>query len=174
MTDRPNAPASSDSPARPGTPARSSRLVVGWREWIRLEGHDGVVHSPRIKVKVDTGARSSALHVRSMEAVTLEGIDHLRFVVEPLQRSPKQAFEMIAPLKDHRSVRSSSGEARVRPVVLLTLHLGPTSFVAEVTLTRRDRMSFRMLLGRTALRNRFLVDPTRSWLQSSPSRGPRP
>jgi hypothetical protein len=139
--------------------------VVGWREWVSLADHADVT----IKAKVDTGARSSALHVEEMEDIERDGQSWLRFLVLPRQRSRSSAFRVEAPLVDQRQVRSSSGTLEQRPVVTLRIALGTSVFPAEVTLTRRDQMGFRMLLGRTALRNRFLVNPATSYLQPPPN-----
>lgn len=155
MTDRPS-------------PSSSRLPPVGWREWVRLSLPGSPPATPPIKAKVDTGARSSALHVAALEPATVAGARGLRFLLHPHQGSDAEAVWLEAPLVDRRSVRSSSGEESLRPVVRLGLHLGTHNFEAEVTLARRDRMRFRMLLGRTALGNRFLVDPARSWLQSEP------
>ncbi len=150
-----------------GTPRKVHGLpLVGWREWVRLAG---TANAP-IKAKIDTGARSSALHALELEPVSREGVRYLRFTIFPAQRSEEGAFRMEAPLVDRRAVRSSSGVAETRPVVRVELELGGTNFPVEVTLTRRDRMGFRMLLGRTALRGRFMVDPGRSFLQGRRTR----
>lgn len=137
------------------------RPIIGWREWVRLPGH---TNRP-IKVKVDTGARSSALHAEELEPFERDGRRFLRFTLFPEQRTRRDPIRMEALLLDRRTVRSSSGEEEERPVVELPLELGGTQFSVEVTLTRRDRMGFRMLLGRTAVRGHFLVDPSRSYLQ---------
>lgn len=134
---------------------------MGWREWVRLPGHP----DRPIKVKVDTGARSSALHAEELEPFERDGQRYLRFTIFPEQRTRRDPIRMEAPLLDRRTVRSSSGEEEERPVVELDLELGGTRFPVEVTLTRRDRMGFRMLLGRTAVRGQFLVDPSRSYVQ---------
>ncbi|TVP47483.1 MAG: ATP-dependent zinc protease [Gemmatimonadales bacterium] len=138
--------------------------VVGWREWVSLADHAAI----SLKAKVDTGARTSALHVEELENVQRDGQPWLRFLVLPRQRSRSSAFRVEAPLVDERAVRSSSGASEERPVVSLRIGLGPVTFPAEVTLTRRDQMGFRMLLGRTALRDRFLVNPATSYLQPNP------
>lgn len=134
--------------------------VVGWREWIALP-ELGIA---RIKAKVDTGARSSALHAVDQEVVERAGKTYVRFSVFPIQRKKEGKVRGEALLLEHRSVRSSSGRTEVRPVVELEVEMGGRRFPVEVTLTRRDRMGFRMLLGRTALRRRFRVDPGRSFL----------
>ena len=165
-----------DKPAGPveesGTPGSGEHLtsghrpthgrpVVGWREWVALPGL-GIV---RIKAKVDTGARSSALHAVEIEEWEARDGRRLRFTVYPIQRSTRTAVRVEAPLVDRRRVRSSSGRQELRPVVRVDVGLGEEQFSTEVTLARRDQMGFRMLLGRTALRRRFLVDPGRSFLQ---------
>lgn len=146
------------------TPPRdhaASLPILGWREWISLPalGIGG------IKAKVDTGARSSALHATDLEEFRADGHDRVRFTVHPLQRDTALAHRVDAPLVDRRSVRSSSGAARVRPVVRVEVEVGGVRWPVEVTLARRDQMGFRMLLGRTAIRGRFLVDPARSFVQ---------
>jgi hypothetical protein len=144
----------------------SSRLpVVGWREWVALPG----LGIARIKAKVDTGARSSALHAVDQETVERDGRTFVRFSVLPVQRSSRSQVRTEAPLVDRRPVRSSSGRSEVRPVVEVEVEMGGQRFSVEVTLTRRDQMGFRMLLGRTALRRRFLVDPGRSFQQERAS-----
>jgi hypothetical protein len=148
----------------PAVPAPPLPLV-GWREWVRMPDH-----SPGwLKVKVDTGARTSALHVEDVALFRREGTGWLRFTVLPRQRTHLGAFQVEAVQVDERNVRSSSGSSEERPVVRLRLALGATDFSTEVTLTRRDQMGFRMLLGRTALRNRFLVHPAASYLQGTPT-----
>lgn len=139
--------------------------MLGWREWISLPG----LGVPWIKAKVDTGARSSALHVTELEEVDGETI---RFRVHPHQRRADGSVVGRARLVDRRSVRSSSGAAEERPVVELEVAVGGLRWPVEVTLTRRDEMGFRMLLGRTAVRGRFLVDPGASYLQRRPPDSP--
>lgn len=144
------------------SPSSRPLPIVGWREWVRLVGFE----LPPIKAKIDTGARSSALHATDIEELPS---GQVRFVIHPHQRRPDQASRLTAPLLDRRQVRSSSGEAQLRPVVRLEVELGGQRWPVEVTLARRDRMGFRMLLGRTALRGRFLVDPSRSFIQNRTS-----
>lgn len=145
----------------PGPPRPSRSLpVIGWREWVALPG----LGIARIKAKVDTGARSSALHAVDQEPIERDGERWMRFTVHPLQRSHEGAVRAEAPLVDRRKVRSSSGRAELRPVVRVEVEVGGLRYPVELTLTRRDQMGFRMLLGRTALRRRFLVNPGRSFL----------
>ncbi|WP_431245972.1 ATP-dependent zinc protease family protein [Leifsonia xyli] len=137
--------------------------TVGWREWVGLPG----IGVPWIKVKVDTGARSSSLHAFDIEE--LPG-DRVRFSVHPWQDSDRDAVTTECAVHDRRVVRSSSGHTEERVVVLLELVLGQRRVTAETTLTNRDQMGFRMLVGREALRQGFLVDPARSFLAGRPPR----
>lgn len=135
--------------------------LIGWREWLALETF-GI---ERIKVKVDTGARTSALHAYAIESLGLrEGVEWVRFVIHPAQRSAKPAVPVECPLVGRRWVRSSDGRQTLRPVVRCRMRLGVTVWNGDVTLVRRDLMGFRMLLGRRALKRRFLVDCSRSFL----------
>lgn len=138
--------------------------VVGWREWIALP--DWKV--PWTKAKIDTGARTSALHTFDLEPFTKDDVDWVRFVVHPWQGSDADGVEVEAPLVGSKEVRSSSGEAAVRPVVRTRIRLNEVEVPVDITLTRRDEMGFRMLIGRRALRNRFLVDPARSYAGGKP------
>jgi hypothetical protein len=138
-------------------------MPVGWREWASLPGLD----VPWIKVKIDTGARSSALHAYEVEE--LPG-DRVRFTVLPWQDSDLDATEVECPVHDRRLVRSSSGHTEERVVVLLQLTLGGRTVWAETTLSNRDQMGFKMLVGREALRQGFVVDPGRSFLGGKPPR----
>jgi hypothetical protein len=135
----------------------SNTLVVGWREWASLPSID----IPWIKVKIDTGARSSALHAFDLEE--LPG-DRVRFTVHPWQDADADPVVVERPIHDRRAVRSSSGHSEERIVVLLELALAGRTVLAETTLSNRDQMGFRMLVGREALRQGFVVDPGRSFL----------
>lgn len=134
--------------------------VIGWREWVGLP--DLVID--RIKVKVDTGARSSSLHAFSLQRFLRGGSSWVRFQVHPVQRSLKGCTEVEAEVLEYRSIRSSNGKSSRRPVILTKVELMGTLWPIELTLASRDEMGFRMLLGREAIRNRFLVDTGRSYL----------
>jgi hypothetical protein len=136
---------------------------MGWREWIAIP----TLGIDRIKAKVDTGARSSALHAFDITDARIDGREAVRFGVHPVQRTHDPVVEAIAPLVDRRQVRSSSGVPELRPVVAVTVALGGVEWEIEVTLTDRSPMGFRFLLGRQAIRRRWLVDAGRSYLQSS-------
>lgn len=146
--------------------------VVGWREWLSLAD----LGIARIKAKVDTGARTSALHAFDMETFEVEGAVWVRFRVHPIQRDPGTIVEAAAPLIDQRWVRSSSGRSTLRPVIRTEVVLGEKRWPIVLTLVRRDLMGFRMLLGREAVRHRFLVDPGRSFLAGAalPRQRPAP
>lgn len=133
--------------------------MIGWREWLALPD----LSVPRIKVKVDTGARTSALHAFDVVHFERDGIPWVRFAVHPLQRDMSTVQQAEAPLVDERWIRSSSGKQTRRPVILTTMVLGEYRWRAELTLVRRDMMGFRMLLGRQAVRRRFWVDPGASF-----------
>jgi hypothetical protein len=138
----------------------ATRDVLGWREWLVLPD----LGVEAIKAKVDTGARTSALHAFSVDEHLRGGAPWVTFRLHPLQKDESVEVDCSAPVVDRRRVRDSGGHATTRNVILTRVELGPHGFDAELTLTSRDDMRFRMLLGRTAMRGRFLVDPGRSYL----------
>lgn len=141
--------------------------IIGWREHLALPdlGIQGV------KAKIDTGARSSALHAFDVEIFEDQGKQMVSFKVHPYQRDTSHTTTAVAELLDQRLVRNSGGQATVRPVILTTVELISAvkahRWLIELTLTNRDVMGFRMLLGRQAVRQRFLVDAGRSYLHTS-------
>lgn len=137
-----------------------SSTIAGWREWVSLPG----VGVPWIKAKLDTGARSSALHAFDIEELPGDGGDRVRFRVRPWQRSDQDVVVVECPVHDRRLVRSSSGHSEERIVVLLEVELFGRAITAETTLSNRDQMGFRMLIGREALRQGFIVDAGESFL----------
>jgi hypothetical protein len=140
--------------------AARPKPAIGWREWVALP--DLGVES--IKAKVDTGARTSALHVFDLEVVARDGRDWARFEIHPVQDSAEAAVRAEAPIDEWREIKSSNGQVERRPVVVTRVGLMESEWPIEVTLTNRDEMGFRMLLGRQAVRRRFAVDPGRSYL----------
>jgi len=135
--------------------------VLGWREWVALPELD----LPAIKAKIDTGARTSALHAVKLKRFRRRGRPWVRFEVHPHQDDVENSVVAEALIIDERDVRSSSGKAEQRPVILARVNIGATTMEIELTLTNRALMGFRMLLGREAMRNRFLVNPGRSFCQ---------
>lgn len=145
------------------------REVIGWREWVSIPEWD----IPSVKAKVDMGARTSSLHAFDVEEIRVGRHRMVRFEVHPEQRSHTGRVRVTAPLLEYRSVRSSSGKACLRPVVRTAVQILGQSIEIELTLARRDLMGFRMLLGRQALRGRFVVDPGRSFLNGRRVKGTR-
>lgn len=140
------------------------KKLIGWREWISLPE----LGIPAIKVKVDSGARTSALHatkIRYLEKVG--GETWVSFEVTK-QLRPRKTVRVHAPLVEQRKVTSSHGHATIRPVILTSIQLGEEIWPIEITLVNRDPMGFRMLLGRKAIKARFLIHPARSFIQSKP------
>lgn len=141
------------------------RTTLGWREWLSLPD----LGIPAVKAKIDTGARTSALHSFFLEPFTEGGQMKVRFRIHPLQKRVDIELTCVADVIDRRLVRDSGGHHEMRYVIMTKMVVGGTEVEAELTLTDRDPMQFRMLLGRTALADKFLVDPARSFLA-----GPRP
>lgn len=140
---------------------------MGWREWVTLP----CIGVSWIKAKIDTGAQSSALHADHIEEfVGADGRDWVRFRVKPWQKSEANAALVECAIQDRRAVRSSSGHSEDRVVIRIDIELGGRTVAAETTLTNRDEMGFRMLIGREALSQGFLVDADRSFLGGRPPR----
>jgi ribosomal protein S6--L-glutamate ligase len=136
-------------------------FVLGWEEWVALPE----LGLPAIKAKVDTGARTSALHAFYAEPFGPQRSRKLRFGIHPVPRREDIAVECIARLVDRREVRSSNGEREHRYVIETPIRIGTRQWPIEVTLTNRHTMTYRMLLGRQAIAGDILVDPSSSFLQ---------
>ena len=151
---------------RRGTRRQSKdRPCLGWREWVELPDLSPVP----LKAKIDTGARTSTLHAFNLSHDERNGESWVTFEVHPLQRTKAHTTLVSHPIEGFRKVRSSSGHTEERPVIRTRIRIGSREFEIDVTLTSRDEMGFRMLLGRSAIRRRFLVDPGRSFLHPVPS-----
>ena len=139
-------------------------LTLGWREWVDLP-ELGLF---AIKAKVDTGARTSALHAFELREFEESGKARVEFKMHPNQRDAETVVVCTADVKDKRIVRDSGGHSEERCVIETPVRIGEDSWPIELTLTSRDDMLFRMLLGRTAMRDRAIVNPSRSYLTGKP------
>ena len=134
--------------------------IIGWREWVTLPA----LGVPAIKAKIDTGARTSALHVAHLETYTDEQSQRkVRFVLHPLRKRPALEIHCQADVIDERVISDSGGHREKRLVIRTPVRLGVLDWSIEITLTNRENMLFRMLLGRTAMHGRWLVDPAGSY-----------
>jgi hypothetical protein len=135
-------------------------LTIGWREWISLPDLD----LPKIKAKIDTGARTSCLHAFSVVPFEKEGKEWVRFGIHPYQDDTETEVFSEAAVIDKRIVSDSGGHKEERYVIATNIMLADQRWLIEITLTNRDTMLFRMLLGRTAMENRLVVNPGESFL----------
>jgi hypothetical protein len=135
-------------------------IKVGWREWVSLPQ----LGLPAIKAKVDTGARTSALHAFRIEEFSDNDVEYARFWIHPIQNNVEIEHMCEARIIDKRQVSDSGGHKEERYVIATDLYIDGVSWPIELTLSNRDKMKFRMLLGRTAMKDRVVVDPTSSYL----------
>ncbi len=142
---------------------RSEKPLIGWREWVVFPDFENI----RVKAKVDTGAQTSAIHAWNTKIIRKRGIDMVSFDLHPNQRDNRNSINCLAPLSDHRHVKNSGGHSQERIFVNTRILLGGTIWPIEISLTNRDEMSYRMLLGRAAIRGRYFVDAGRSFLLGS-------
>ncbi|MDJ0732393.1 MAG: RimK/LysX family protein [Crocosphaera sp.] len=136
--------------------------IIGWREWLDLP-ELGITE---IKAKIDTGARTSALHAFQVKEVEKDDKKMVHFQVHPYQKDSHHTVTCEAEILEWRHVTNSGGHQQYRPVILTPIEIAGQVWDIELTLTNRDVMGFRMLLGREAVRQRFLVDPGASFLLS--------
>ncbi len=136
------------------------KLTVGWREWIALPA----LGIPAIKAKVDTGAKTSALHTVALETYETNGVLMVRFTIHPLRKRPDISISCTAEVVDQRIVSDSGGHRENRYFIRTPVTLGEHSWPIEMSLTNRDNMLFKMLLGRTAMADQLMVDPDCSYL----------
>ena len=136
------------------------KIIIGSEEWCSFPS----LGIPAIKARVDSGAKTSSMHAFDIRTLKREGQSWVSFEVHPLQQNRKTTVRCEAPISDRRVVKSSSGDTEKRYVIKVPLKMGESLFEIEVTLTNRDSMGYRMLLGREAMQHRMLVDPSASFL----------
>ncbi|NDF12485.1 MAG: ATP-dependent zinc protease [Proteobacteria bacterium] len=138
---------------------KSDKMILGWQEWCALPE----LGLPALKIKLDTGAKTSALHAFDIETFEQGGIKYVRFTVHPLQFKQRYEKVCVAELIDERRVTSSSGHREKRYVIITPVVIGDKRWDIEVTLTKRDELAYRMLLGRQAMVGKVVVDPAKSF-----------
>jgi hypothetical protein len=134
---------------------------IGWREWVSFPE----LNIETIKAKIDTGARTSALHVSNIKINRQS--NKVSFTIHPAQRQHDPVIKATALMVDERPIKSSNGESSIRPVIKTELKVGTQVYDIELTLVNRDVMGFRLLLGRSAVKNHYLVNPGQSFLLKS-------
>jgi hypothetical protein len=139
---------------------RNPKLTLGWREWVALPD----LGLPAIKAKVDSGAKTSVLHAYHTEQYQADGVDMVMFLIHPIQKNYDFHVECHAPIIDYREVSDSGGHMEMRYVIESNILIGNASWPIELSLTNRDTMRFRMLLGRRAMENRAIIEPAASYL----------
>jgi hypothetical protein len=131
--------------------------LIGWRELVGLPQFKLF----NIKAKIDTGAKTSALHAENIEYVTIKGRKYVRFMIES---SDGKSIAIKSPLVEERDIKNSTGHKTRRPVVKTKIQIGKDIFEIEITLINRDLMGFKMLIGRDALVGRYIINPSKSYL----------
>lgn len=144
----------------PKSKIKKEKLIIGWREWIKLPD----LHVEAIKAKIDTGAKTSAIHAENIKFIKRRGRQMVKFDIYPFQKNKTKKNTATAELFDMRQVRSSNGQMEKRPVIITDIQLDGETWPIEMTLTKRDVMGFRMLLGRQAFQGRCVVDVEKSYL----------
>lgn len=138
--------------------------LIGWREWVGLPDWQ----IPAMKAKMDSGAKTCALHIFYVEPFEKDGETWVKFGIHAYDDSPETVNDCEAKVVDQRLVRDSGGHEEMRYVILSRCQLGNKIQDVETTLTNRDAMQFPMLIGRNALKNGFLVDSGASYLLGKP------
>lgn len=139
---------------------KAARLEIGWREWVELPA----LCERRILAKIDTGAKTSAIHAHRVRELVVDGRPHVEFYIHPVQKMRRPEVHCLAPIHDRRTIKSSNGAEQERIVIVTKLRLGGRVREIELSLANRDDMGFRLLLGRDALRKNVIIHPARSFL----------
>jgi hypothetical protein len=140
--------------------------IIGWREWVSLPE----LGIKAIKAKVDTGARSSSLHAFDMTFYKRAGNEYVKFDIHPDQKNTGKSINCHAKILEYRKIKSSNGMSEKRPVILTEIELLDQKWEIEVTLSNRDEMGFRMLVGRASIKDKFLVDSGKSFYSKNLSK----
>jgi hypothetical protein len=136
------------------------KTCIGWREWVCLPD----LAIPGIKAKIDTGARTSSIHASDIEVVKKKQKRYVRFTVFPLYNNRDISIECQSEIIDERKVTDSGGKSEIRYFIKTDLVIGERRWEIDVTLTNRENMRFRMLLGREALAGKVIIDPRKQYL----------
>jgi len=150
-----------DAELRRKSKTRRAPIDIGWREWVRLPGLCDIP----IKAKIDTGAKTSAIHAYRVHETEIEGVPHAAFFLHPVQKREQPEVFCRAPIVARRTIRSSNGALENRIIVRARFALGGRIWPIELSLTNRDEMGYRMLVGRSALKSRVVIHPARSFIQ---------
>lgn len=146
------------------TGPRKSPLQIGWCEWVSLPS----LGVSSIRAKIDTGARTSAIHVWRLRECLLDGAPHALFVLHPLAGTTRPAIACAAPIVGRRLIKSSNGIGALRLIIRTRLRMGKRSWPIDLSLANRDQMGFRLLIGREALGERALIHPAREHMLGEP------
>lgn len=144
--------------------SQTRKIIIGWREWLALPA----LGLPAIKAKIDTGARTSALHAFKIEEFERAEEPWLRFYLYPHKHHPKHNVQCEVPWLEKRIVSDSGGHREQRYVIVTPLQIADKQWPIEITLTNRENMRFLMLLGRTAMNKNLLINPNASYLLGIP------
>lgn len=145
---------------------KHSHILIGWQEWCALPK----LHLAAIKAKIDTGAKTSALHAADIKPFHRQGELFVHFKVHPLQGNNYLEVDCHAPVIDHRVIMNSGGHKELRYVIRTDILLGNLKWDIDISLTNREPLAFRMLLGRDALKHDFLIEPGRKLYQGKHSK----
>lgn len=141
-------------------PRKNPAMMIGWREWAAFPD----LGVPRINAKIDTGAKTSAVHAFRIKEIQKDGVPHVEFYLHPKRRRKRPEIYCCEPIASRRVIRSSNGQAEERYVIQTRFQLGPRTWKIDLTLTNRDAMDFRLLVGRDALRRRVIINPGATYL----------